>query len=115
MLTRLTEEQQLLKDSLERFRRDNPFEKRKATLAKLGQNDDPVWAQFAEMGWLAATLPEEHGGLGGSTADLALLMEQFGRGLIASPFVPTVALAATALRVGGSDAQKRTLLPAIAE
>ena len=31
---------------------------------KLGAKDDPVWAQFAELGWLAATLPEEHGGLG---------------------------------------------------
>ena len=90
MLPTLTEEQRLLKESLERFRQqDYTFEKRKGLLAKLGAKDDPVWAQFAELGWLAATLPEEHGGLGGSHADLALLMEQFGRGLVTSPFVPT--------------------------
>ncbi|HSE73495.1 MAG TPA: acyl-CoA dehydrogenase family protein, partial [Dongiaceae bacterium] len=80
MLPTLTDEQRLLKESLERFRQqDCAFEKRKALLAKLGAKDDPVWAQFAELGWLAATLPEDCGGLGGSNADLALLMEQFGR------------------------------------
>ena len=115
MLPMLTDEQQMLKDSLERFQRDNPFDKRKALLAKLGAHDDPVWSQFAELGWLAATLPEEDGGLGGSNADLALLMEQFGRGLIASPFVPTIALGVTALRVAGSAQQRAAILPAVAE
>jgi alkylation response protein AidB-like acyl-CoA dehydrogenase len=116
MLPTLTEEQRLLKDSLERFRQqDYAFEKRKGQLAKLGAKDDPVWAQFAELGWLAATLPEEHGGLGGSHADLALLMEQFGRGLVTSPFVPTVVVGATAFRLAGSGKQKSEILPGIAE
>ncbi|HJR22999.1 MAG TPA: acyl-CoA dehydrogenase family protein [Dongiaceae bacterium] len=116
MLPAYTDEQRLLKESLERFRQqDYAFEKRKGLLAKLGAKDDPVWAQFAELGWLAAILPEEHGGLGGSHADLALLMEQFGRGLVTSPFVPTVVVGATALRLAGSEAQKSEILPGIAE
>jgi alkylation response protein AidB-like acyl-CoA dehydrogenase len=116
MLPSLTDEQRLLKESLERFRQqDYAFEKRKVPLAKLGAADDPVWAQFAELGWLAATLPEEHGGLGGSNADLALLMEQFGRGLVTSPFVPTVVLGGTILRLAGSEAQKSAILPGLAE
>jgi alkylation response protein AidB-like acyl-CoA dehydrogenase len=116
MLPTLTEEQRLLKESLERFRQqDYAFDKRKGLLAKLGAKDDPVWSQFAELGWLAATLPEEHGGLGGSHADLALLMEQFGRGLVTSPFVPTIVVGATALRLAGSEAQKSEILPGIAE
>jgi alkylation response protein AidB-like acyl-CoA dehydrogenase len=116
MLPGLTEEQRLLKESLERFRQqDCAFEKRKPLLAKLGAVDDPVWTRFAELGWLAATLPEEHGGLGGPHADLALLMEQFGRGLVTSPFVPTIVLGATALRLAGSDAQKSSILPGVAE
>ncbi len=60
-------------------------------------------------------MPEEHGGLGGSNADLALLMEQFGRGLVTSPFVPTIVLGGTILRLAGSDAQKAAILPGIAE
>jgi alkylation response protein AidB-like acyl-CoA dehydrogenase len=116
MLPTLTEEQRLLKESLERFRQqDLAFEKRKALLAKLGGKDDPIWAQFAELGWLAATLPEEHGGLGGSNADLALLMEQFGRGLVTSPFVPTIVLGGTILRLAANDAQKSAILPGVAE
>jgi alkylation response protein AidB-like acyl-CoA dehydrogenase len=115
MLPTLTEEQRLLKESLERFRQQGyAFEKRKAMLAKLGAPDDPVWMQFAELGWLAAILPEDCGGLGGSSGDLALLMEQFGRGLVTSPFVPTVVLGATALRLAGSEAQK-SILGAVAE
>jgi len=116
MLPTLTEEQRLLKESVERFRQQGyAFEKRKGMLAKLGAKDDPIWTQFAELGWLAATLPEEHGGLGGSNADLALLMEQFGRGLVTSPFVPTVVLGGTILRLAGSDAQKASILPGVAE
>lgn len=116
MLPSLTEEQRLLKESAERFRQQGyAFEKRKGLLAKLGAKDDPVWAIFAELGWLAATLPEEHGGLGGSNADLALLMEQFGRGLVTSPFVPSVVLGGTALRIAGTEAQKSAILPGIAE
>jgi len=116
MLPSLTEEQRLLKESLERFRQqDYAFEKRKALLAKLDANDDPIWTQFAELGWLAATLPEKHGGLGGSHADLALLMEQFGRGLVTSPFVPTIVLGGTVLRLAANDAQKKAILPGVAE
>src|SRR5262245_59423780 len=116
MLPAFTDEQRLLKESLERFRQqDYAFEKRKGLLAKLGAKDDPTWRQFAELGWLAATLPEEHGGLGGSSGDLALMMEQFGRGLITSPFVPTVVLGATALRLAGNADQQSTILPGVAE
>jgi len=116
MLPSLTEEQRLLKESLERFRQqDYAFEKRKTLLAELGAKNDPIWTQFAELGWLAATLPEEHGGLGGSHADLALLMEQFGRGLVTSPFVPTIVLGGTILRLAANDAQKKAILPGVAE
>lgn len=116
MFANLTEEQRLLQESLERFRQlDYTFEKRRAHLAKLGAQDDPAWAMLAEMGWLAATLPEEHGGLGGSNADLALLMEQFGRALLVSAFVPSVVLGGTILRRAGTAAQRAAHLPAIAE
>ena len=116
MFASITEEQRLLTESLERFRQqDYTFEKRRAHLQKLGAADDPAWSLLAEMGWLAATLPEEHGGLGGTGIDLAILMEQFGRGLLASAFVPSVVLGGTALRIGGSTAQQAAHLPALAE
>lgn len=116
MFASLTEEQRLLTESLERFRQqDYTFEKRRAHLRNLGAPDDPAWSMLAEMGWLAATLPEEHGGLGGSDVDLAILMEQFGRGLLCSAFVPSIVLGGTALCVGGSTQQQAAHLPALAE
>lgn len=116
MFASLTEEQRLLTESLERFRQqDYTFEKRRTRLKKLGDRDDPTWAMLADMGWLAAILPEEHGGLGGSAIDLAILMEQFGRGLVTSAFVPSIVLGGTALRVGGSAEQQASHLPALAE
>lgn len=116
MFATLTEEQRLLRESLERFRQqDYTFEKRRAHLAQLGSNDDPIWSLMAELGWLAATLPEGHGGLGGNGIDLAILMEQFGRALLAGPFVPSVVLAPAALRAAGAERQMAALLPAIAE
>jgi alkylation response protein AidB-like acyl-CoA dehydrogenase len=42
-------------------------------------------------------------------------MEQFGRGLVTSPFVPTVVVGATALRQAGSERQRSEILPGIAE
>lgn len=116
MFASLTEEQRLLTESLERFRQqDYTFEKRRAHLKKLGAADDPAWSMLAEMGWLAATLPEAHGGLGGSAIDLGILMEQFGRALLTSAFVPSVVLGGAALRVGGSPEQQAAHLPALAE
>jgi alkylation response protein AidB-like acyl-CoA dehydrogenase len=116
MFATLTEEQRLLQESLERFRQqDYTFESRRAQLAKLGAADDPVWTMMAELGWLAATLPEDHGGLGWSSAELAILMEQFGRALLVSAFVPSVLLGGTALRLAGSAAQKATYLPGLAD
>ena len=116
MFASLTEEQRLLTESLEKFRQqDYTFEKRRRHLRKLGAPDDPVWSMIAELGWLAATLPEEHGGLGGSSVDLAILMEQFGRALMTSAFVPGVVLGGTALRIGGSAEQQALHLPALAE
>jgi alkylation response protein AidB-like acyl-CoA dehydrogenase len=70
---------------------------------------------LAEMGWLAATLPEEHGGLGGTGTDLAILMEQFGRSLLTSAFLPSVVLGGTALRLSGTPRQQAAHLPALAE
>lgn len=55
------------------------------------------WAAFAEMGWLALSLPEEFGGLGGTSADVALLMEELGRGLVVEPVVDAAVLCGSLL------------------
>jgi alkylation response protein AidB-like acyl-CoA dehydrogenase len=67
---------------------------------------------MAELGWLGIAVPEAHGGVGLSLAEVVPVVEQMGRQLMPSPFVAAT-LAAQALIAGGSDAQKSEWLPRI--
>ena len=58
---------------------------------------------------------EEYGGFGGGAVETMLVMEQFGRALVVEPYVATVVLAGTAIRLAGTAEQKQALLPRIAE
>ncbi|HTQ14226.1 MAG TPA: acyl-CoA dehydrogenase family protein [Rhizomicrobium sp.] len=109
-----TEEQTLLRNSVARFLADNyGFETfRKISRAEPGWSQ-ANWKQFAELGLLAAPLPEEHGGLGGGPVETMVVMEEFGKALVVEPFVQTVVVGGGFLK-RGSDAQKAQWLPKIA-
>jgi alkylation response protein AidB-like acyl-CoA dehydrogenase len=72
-----------------------------------------LWGSMAELGWLGIVVPEQYGGAGLGWSDLAVVMEETGRGLLPEPLVGSVLLATTALLLGGSDAQKHGHLPAL--
>jgi acyl-CoA dehydrogenase len=76
--------------------------------------DRDVWREMAEMGWAGIAIPEEYGGLDYGYAGLGIVLEQMGRMLSVSPLQSTVLVGATAVALGGSEAQKQALLPAIA-
>ena len=66
-----------------------------------------IWKQFAELGWLALPIAEEHGGLGGGAVEIGILMEAFGRGLVSEPYLSTVVIGAGAdrrMRQRGAEA-----------
>ena len=108
----LSEEQQLLKDSVERFVSDNYDLDTRQTLSK---NDagfsDTYWQTMAELGWLGVTVPEAHGGFGGNQADTMVLMEAFGQGLVLEPFFASAILGTRAIVSGGSAGLQSKLLP----
>jgi alkylation response protein AidB-like acyl-CoA dehydrogenase len=111
----LTEEQQILVDSVAKFvKNDSPVERfRKLRESERGW-DPSTWAQMGEMGWLGVPFPEEHGGFGGRFVDLALILEQLGRGLVPEPLIPSVVLAGGLLSRLGTEAQREAfLLPMI--
>jgi len=110
-----TEEQTLLRNSVQRYLADNyTFEAwRKFTRGETGR-DPKHWAQFAELGLLAAPLPEAHGGLGGDAVSTMVVMEEFGRALVVEPYVPTVVIGGGLIEHAGSDAMKQEWLPKIA-
>lgn len=77
--------------------------------------DENLWKVAAEMGWLATAIPEEYGGIGLSPFELCILAEEFGRLCVPVPFTSTVCLAAEAINLAGSKAQKEAILPGIAD
>jgi alkylation response protein AidB-like acyl-CoA dehydrogenase len=73
------------------------------------------WQEMAELGWLGITFPEAYGGSGGSFLDLYPIYEEMGRSLVPSPHVDTVAVAGDVVLTAGSDNQRQTVLPAVAD
>ena len=105
------EEQQLLADSLRRYlQAQYSFEQRK----KLMDGSPEVWAKLAEMGLLALPLSPDYGGFGGGAVDLMGVMEAFGEALMVEPYLATVVASRIVARAG-IGAQKKALLPAVAE
>lgn len=78
-----------------------------ATRAKL-------WKELAELGALAAGVPEEYEGLGLGFIAVELVVEEASRCLFAPPLFETLALFATPLLIAGTDAQKKNVLPQLA-
>jgi alkylation response protein AidB-like acyl-CoA dehydrogenase len=77
--------------------------------------DRELWKGLAEMGFLGVAIPEEYGGAGAGHLELCVIAEEMGRALAPVPFSSTVYLAAEALLLAGTDAQKQRWLPAIAK
>lgn len=110
----LAEEQQLLQDSLSRFiDKDYGFEQHRRLAGDGGGFHESHWTLFADMGWLMAGLPEEHGGIGGGIAENVIIAEQFGKGLVLEPFNAIAVLAARTL-LASNDSRALALLPQLA-
>lgn len=113
----LSEEQNMLKDTAKEFCSANtPI----SQLRKLRDEDNPdgfdrdSWAKMVELGWAGIPWPEEFGGLAFGYKGLGVVTEETGRTLTASPLFATVWLGGTLVNIGGSNAQKSEVLPAIA-
>jgi alkylation response protein AidB-like acyl-CoA dehydrogenase len=110
-----SDEQQLLRDSIQKLLRDQyKFDARRKTVASEEGWSRKQWAAFSELGLLAAPLPEEFGGLGAGPLATMIIMQEFGRNLVVEPFFETVVLAGGLIEAAGTDAQRKDLLPEIA-
>src|SRR5713101_5186584 len=112
----LSEEQRLLKESLDRLIGDRyAFEQRKSYGASPEGWSRALWAQYAELGLLGLPFAEHYGGSAGGPVETMIVMEGFGRALVLEPYLATVILGGGFLRHGGSEAQRSALIPKIAE
>ena len=111
----LTDEQRLLKDSVDRLLADRyDFEARRRYRQTSEGFSRELWAQYAELGLLALPFPEEHGGIGGGPVESLIVMEAFGRALALEPYLATVVLGGGFLRHGASDEQRAALISKVA-
>src|SRR2546423_12752484 len=112
----LSDEQRLLRESVDRFIAEtyNADHRRRVASGPLGFSPE-LWKQFAALGWLALPIEEAYGGLGGGAVETGILMEAFGRGLVAEPYLATVVIGATLVAECANDAQKQAMLPRIAD
>ena len=112
----LTEEQRLLSDSITRLLADRyGFEARKGYMKQPEGWSADLWAQYAELGLLGLPFSEEHGGFGGGPVEVMLVMQELGRVLALEPYLATVVLGGTAVKLAGSAAQQAAILPAVAD
>jgi pimeloyl-CoA dehydrogenase small subunit len=112
----LSEEQRLLKESLDRLIGDRyAFEQRKGYAQSPQGWSRELWAQFAELGLLGLPFEEPHGGSAGGPVETMIAMEAFGRALALEPYLATVVLGGGFLRHGGSAEQCADLIPQIAD
>jgi pimeloyl-CoA dehydrogenase small subunit len=110
----LTQEQGMLKDSVDRFLEKNfSFEQRRQMLADRQPMSAQLWQGLAELGVLGMPFSPDDGGFGGGGVETMLVMQALGRNLTLEPYLATVVLAGSCVALGAAEWQKKILLPGI--
>jgi pimeloyl-CoA dehydrogenase small subunit len=111
----LSEDQRLLKDSVDRLVADQyQFEHRKKYASEPAGYSAAMWHQITEMGLLGLPFEETLGGFGGGAVETAIVMEAFGRALVLEPYFATVILGGGLLRRAASESMLGALAPKVA-
>ncbi|MDA5283913.1 acyl-CoA dehydrogenase family protein [Streptomyces sp. Isolate_45] len=87
-----------------------------ARVAREGGHPDELWADAAGLGYLGVNLPEAYGGGGGGIAELSIVLEELGAaGCPLLMMVVSPAICGTVIARFGTEDQKRTWLPGLAD
>lgn len=110
----LTEEQQLVSDSIERFVQDSyNLESRMALVGKGPGFSEAHWKSMSELGWFGLPFSEDDGGFGGNQLDTMILMEHFGKGLVLEPFLASIVLGGGVLKRAANETQRKQWLETV--
>jgi alkylation response protein AidB-like acyl-CoA dehydrogenase len=110
-----SDDQKLLKEQIAKFLADKcPMKVVRRVLDGNEAFADEVWKGLVELGVPAIAIPEAYGGLGMSPLELCVAAEEIGRVAAPVPFDSSVVLATEALKLAGSEAQKKKWLPLLA-
>jgi acyl-CoA dehydrogenase len=111
-----SDDQKMLKDQVQKFLADKcPI----GVVRRVLDGEEPyaaeVWKGLAELGVIGAAIPEAYGGMGLGMLELCVVAEELGRACAPVPFSSSIYLAAEAIKLAGSEAQKKAWLPKLAD
>ena len=110
-----TSEQEMLRKSVAEFlNKACPLEVVKEIEDSDSGYDAKLWKKMAELGWMELYYPEEYGGYGDPFLDLVIIIEEMGKAAFPSPYFSTVVQCGITILEGGSEEQKKAILPKIA-
>src|SRR5277367_1741349 len=108
----LSDDQKLLKEQVRKFLADKcPTKVVRRVLDGNETHAEEVWKGLVDLGVPGVGIPEEFGGLGLSPLELCVVAEEIGRAAAPVPFDTSVVLATEALKLAGSETQKKKWLP----
>jgi alkylation response protein AidB-like acyl-CoA dehydrogenase len=112
---KLSEEQQMLQDTVARLVRDTYGFEQREQFSRTETGFSPAfWQQLGELGLTAVPFAEEFGGFGGNGVDVMLVAQELGRGLCLEPYLHSVIFAGGLLSELGNASQRSELLPPVA-
>ena len=114
----LTEEQSMIRDQARSWVTEQSPVQKFRELRDSGNEKGftpETWSEMVSMGWPGIIIPEQYGGAGLGFLTLGIVLEETGRQLTASPLAASALVGASAILLGGSDAQKQTWLPGIVD
>jgi alkylation response protein AidB-like acyl-CoA dehydrogenase len=112
---KLSEEQQMLQDTVARLVRDTYGFEQREQFSRTETGFSPAfWQQLGELGLTAVPFAEEFGGFGGNGVDVMLVTQELGRGLCLEPYLHSVIFAGGLLSELGNASQRSELLPPVA-
>jgi alkylation response protein AidB-like acyl-CoA dehydrogenase len=117
MIQTLTDEQRAFAEAIRDFaQRECGTREQRDALTDHGRepHNPEIYAKVAELGWLGCAIPEQYGGTGGGAVEVALLCEEFARGLIPIGFFSVSMITAGAFERFGTEEQKQEILGGVA-
>lgn len=111
----LSDEERQLAESAARFMRERYGpEVWRETARQREAFDATTWRAMAELGWMAVSLPPEHGGLAAGLRARGVIMESIGHGLVLEPYWSSAVVCADLLQLLGRSDQRERWLPLLA-
>jgi pimeloyl-CoA dehydrogenase small subunit len=110
------DEQRLLQEGVQRLLSEQyDFETRRHAIASEEGFSLALWQKFAELGLTALPFAEQDGGIGGGGEEIMIVMEALGRALSVEPYLQSIVMASSLMRLAASPEQSAAIVPALCE